>query len=85
MERVLHQEITQYLLQRKIPQRINSNREEKKWKKFYEAYQIIEDTLYRKARWPNLIWVVKEGETAPIIFLYHNDPLAGHLGVTKTL
>ena len=47
-------------------------------------YQVVEGTLYRKAKWPKLTKVVKYGDTAPIIFLYHNDPLAGHLGVTKT-
>ena len=48
-------------------------------------YQVVEGILYRKAKWPKLTKVVKQGETAPIIYLYHNDPLAGHLGTTKTL
>ena len=48
-------------------------------------YQVVEGALYRRAKWPKLTKVVKQGETAPIIYLYHNDPLTGHLGTTKTL
>src|ERR1043165_9910835 len=85
MERSLYQEIVQYLSEEKVPQRINNNKEKKKWRNFCTRYQVVEEILYRKAKWPKLTKVVKQGETAPIIYLYHNDPLAGHLGTTKTL
>ena len=48
-------------------------------------YQVIEEVLYRKAKWPRLTKVVKYGKTALIIYLYHNDLLARYLGITKTL
>ena len=85
MERDLYQKIQQFLEEDKLPPTVNNHKEEKKWKRICTSYQLIEGILYRKAKWPKLTKVVKVGETALIIFLYHNDPLAGHLGATKTL
>ena len=85
MERNLYQKIQQFLEEDKLPENISNNKEEKRWKRICTSYQVVEGILYRKAKWPKLTKVVKEGETAPIIFLYYNDPLAGHLGATKTL
>ena len=85
MDRKLYQEIRQFLEKDKIPETVNNDKEEKKWRRLCTSYQVTEGILYRKARWLNFTKVVKYGETSPIIFLYHNNPLAGHLGVTKTL
>src|ERR1043165_925265 len=84
MDQKLYQEIRQFLEKDKIPETVNNNKEEKKWRRLCTSYQVTEGILYRKAKWPHLTKVVKEGKTTPIIFLYHNDPLAGHLGATKT-
>jgi len=85
MKEDLYQQTVQYLTQGKIPEKINNNKEEKKWKGWCTKYQVVEGVFYRKAKWPKLTKVVKYEETAPIIYLYHNDLLAGHLGTTKTL
>ena len=81
----MYQEIKQFLKKDKIPETVNNRKEEKKWKRFCESYQEIEGVLYKKAKWPKLTKVVKYEETGLIIFLYHNNPIAGHLGATKTL
>ena len=85
MDLKLYQEIRQFLDKDELSETANNNKEEKKWRSFYTQYQVIEGVLYKKARWPNLTRIVKYGNTAPIIFLYHNDPLAEHLGAIKTL
>ena len=85
MDLKLYQETKQFLEEDKLPETVKNNKEEKKWRSWYMKYQVVEGILYRKARWPKLTKVVKQGETAPIIYLYHNNPLAGHLGTTKTL
>ena len=85
MDQKLYKEIKEFLEDDKIPETIQNDKETKKWKKFCTSYQVAEGILYRKAKWPNLTKVVKYGKTGPIIFLYHNDPLAEHLGTTKTL
>src|ERR1044071_1863184 len=85
MDLRLYRKIKQFLEEDKIPETVNNNKEKKKWRRLCTSYQVTEGTLYRKAKWPHLTKVVKEGETAPIIFLYHNNPLAGHLEATKTL
>ena len=81
----LYQEIKQFLEEDKISETISNNKEAKKWKRFCTSYQIAKGVLYKKAKWSKFAKVIKYGETGPIIFLYHNDPLAGHLGATKTL
>ena len=81
----LYQEIKEFLKRDEIPEKVNSDKEIKKWKRFCIAYQATEGTLYWKAKWSTLTKVVKYGETDLIIFLYHNDPLAGHLGTTKIM
>src|ERR1044072_3415222 len=85
MDLKLYQETQQFLEEDKLPGIINNNKEEKKWRRWCMKYQVVEGVLYRRAKWPKLTKVVKHGETAPIIYLYHNDPLARHLGITKTL
>ena len=85
MDLKLYQEIKQFLEEDKIPKIVNNAKEEKKWKRFCTLYQTIEGVLYKKVRWSKLTKVIKYGETNSIIFLYHNDPLAGHLEATKTL
>ena len=73
MDLKLYQEIKQFLKEDKIPETVNNNKNKKKWRKFCISYQATEGVLYKKAKWPNLTKVVKYGDTAPIIFLYHND------------
>src|ERR1043165_8712104 len=84
MDQKLYQEIKQFLEEDKIPETVNNNKEEKKWRRLCISYQVTEGILYQKAKWPKLTKVVKQRDTVPIIFLYHNDLLAGHLGATKT-
>ena len=85
MDLKLYNETRDFLEYDKIPETINNNRKEKKWRRWYTKYQIVEGDLFRRAKWPRLTKVVKYEETAAIIYLYHNDPLAGYLGTTKTL
>src|ERR1043165_4655309 len=83
MEHQLYQDVRQYLRDETTPPQVDNLRTLKKWKNFCKHYQLVNQILYRETKWSSLTKVVKEGETAPLIFLYHNDPLAGHLGTTK--
>src|ERR1044072_8507753 len=85
MEHQLYQNVHQYLQDEIIPPQINDQRNLKKWKNFCKPYHLVNQVLYRKTKWSPLTKVIKRGETASLIFLYHNDPLAGHLGTTKVM
>ena len=85
MEHQLYQNVHQYLQDETLPLHVTDKRTLKKWENFCKPYRLVNQILYRKTKWSPLTKVVKKGETAPLIFLYHNDPLAGHLGTTKVM
>src|ERR1044072_779532 len=85
MEYQLYQNVHQYLQSETIPPQVIDQRTFKKWKNFCKPYHLVNQVLYRKTKWSSLTKVIKRGETAPLIFLYHNDLLAGHLGTTKVM
>ena len=85
MESQLYQEIRNYLQNETIPTQVTNNRILKRWKNFCKLYHQINQVLYRKTKWSPLTKVIKRGETAPLIYLYHNDPLAEHIGTTKVM
>jgi putative transposase len=51
-----------------------------KFIKYCKYYSMKDDTLYYKDR-----KVVKQNESDGILWIYHNNALAGHFGVNKTL
>ena len=85
MEHQLYQNVHQYLQNETTPPQVTNKRAFKKWKNFCKPYHLVNQVLYRKTKWSHLTKVIKKGETAPLIYLYHNDPLAGHLGTTKVM
>src|ERR1044071_10512768 len=85
MEPQLYQEIQNYLQSNVIPPQANDKRTLRKWENFCKPYHLVNQDLYRKTKWSPLTKVIKKGETALLIFLYHNDLLAGHLGTTKVM
>src|SRR4030095_2944691 len=38
----------------------------------------------RITKWKSPVKVLQQGEVEPIMYLYHNDPIAGHFGIEKT-
>src|ERR1044072_6989196 len=50
-----------------------------------KKFQIVDKKLFKINKWKERTKVLQQGETEPIIFLYHNDPIAGHFGSAKTL
>ena len=39
----------------------------------------------KKTKWSDPVKVVKQGEEGALLYLYHNDPTAGHLGEKKIM
>ena len=53
-------------------------------KKSNQKFELIGEDLYRKAKGGSMAKVLRKGQTEPILFLFHNDPTAGHFGANKT-
>src|SRR6185369_10906352 len=81
MERPLYQQIVQYLEQGQIPDNANP----KRWHNFCKPFQVYQQRLFKVTKWKQPVKVLQQGETEAIIYLYHNDPLAGHFGIQKTM
>lgn len=47
-------------------------------------FELIGEELFRKAKGGTMAKVLRKGQTEPILFLFHNDPTAGHFGANKT-
>ena len=48
-------------------------------------FQLVEGKLFKLNKWKEKTKVLQQGETEAIVFLYYNDPIAGHFGPAKTL
>ena len=59
----------------------NLKKNERNWAK---QFLLIGKQIYRKTKWENLAKVLRTGETQLILYLSHNDPLAGYFGINKT-
>ena len=85
MDHQQYQEIKEVVEQGKIPEWAVTERQQKKFKALSDRYQVIQNKLYitlKEGRTP--IPVIREGETTKYLYLFHNDPTAGHLGTQKT-
>src|ERR1043165_5771412 len=85
MEHQLYKEIQDFLHDKTTPLQVVDKKTLKKWENFCKPYHLVNQILYRKTKWSPLIKVIKREETAPLIYLYYNDPLAGHLRTTKVM
>src|ERR1044071_9046001 len=85
MEPQLYQKIQNYFQNDIVPPQAIDKKALKKWKNFCKLYHLVNQVLYRKTKWSPLTKVIKKEETTPLIYLYHNDPLARHLGTTKVM
>src|SRR5688572_3427349 len=86
MEHQIYQQVLQYLKEGQPPLHLEDvPTQRKRWHNFCKPFQVINDQLFRCTKWKQPVKVLRQGETEAIIYLYHNDPLAGHFGVQKTL
>ena len=77
MELETYENIKNYLIYQEVPKKV-SGQQLRKWRNYSKRFYFKEEILYRKGK--NLTRVLKLGETEPILYLYHANPLSGHLG-----
>src|SRR6266498_1985421 len=75
--------IIKYLDQGTMPKDKDSNESQVQWMKTVEKYQLKEGTLVLKEQSHRRI--VPRSQYYPLMYTFHNDPTAGHLGYKKVL
>ncbi len=75
--------IIKYLDQGIMPKDKDSNESQVQWLKIVEKYQLKEGTLVLKEQPHRRI--VSRSQYYPLMYTFHNDPTAGHLGYKKVL
>src|SRR6266540_7166719 len=75
--------IIKYLDQGIMPKDKDSNESQVQWLKIVEKYQLKEGTLVLKEQPHRRI--VPRSQYYPLMYTFHNDPTAGHLGYKKVL
>ncbi len=75
--------ITKYLDQGIMPKDKDSREDQVQWLKTVEKYQFREGTLVLKNQPTRRI--VPRSQYYLLMYTFHNDPIAGHLGYKKVL
>ena len=75
-------ELQQYLNHNKFPDHIQSNRVKKKFTNIAKYFTIQNMNLYRfdRRRPGRLLQVLRRYELESVLYMMHNDPIAGHFG-----
>ena len=82
MDPKLYRQISDFLCESRIPAEYESKSQQKKFVNQCEQYEFT-DRLYKSK--PSLRIVVQKHEFEPLMFLVHDDPTGGHLGINITL
>ena len=75
--------IIKYLDQGIMPKDKDSKESQVQWLKTVGKYQLDEGTLVLKDQ--KYRWIVSRSQYYPLMYTFHNDPTAGHLGYKKVL
>src|ERR1043165_6244246 len=81
----LYDEVVGWLEKKKLPTDRITTHQKSSFKNFCRPFQLIEGRLMRKTKWSDPIKVIKQGEEGALLYLYHDDPTAGHLGEKKMM
>ena len=82
MDSHLYQQIIDYRQKEKFPENLKTAGEKRKFKRQVHPYLQEGELLFRKQK-GKLLKVLKQGETEAVLYLYHDNPVAGHFGYNK--
>ena len=83
MEHQEYQRVLKYLQKNEILYHLKTEQQRKKFWNFYKAFDEIEGQLFWKNKFNLDQKVLKKDEIDAYLYLYHDNPISGHLGVQK--
>src|ERR1044071_2208327 len=83
MEKQSYQHVLKFLQENEIPYHVKTEQQRKKFRNYCKAFEEIEGKLFWKNKFGLDRRVLKEDEIQAYLYLYHDDPLSGHLGPQK--
>jgi hypothetical protein len=85
MEPQQYQNIYLYLKEQVLPTNLQTTKEKQKFKNSCNQFQLKNNYIYKKDKRKinNLLRVIRNFETEPVLFMMHNDSTAGHFAVDK--
>src|SRR5215208_4388139 len=82
MDPILFRQICDFLSEGRIPQTKETKTQQKKFSNFTQQFEFT-DRLYKSK--PSLRIVIQKHEFEPLMYLIHDDPTGGHLGINLTM
>ena len=83
MNKQQYDNIVRFINTGKTPEEYDTTSKRRSFQNYCKPFQLEEDVLTKVTKWQQPVWVLKEGETEAILYLYHNDPISGHFGKNK--
>ena len=83
MENQEYQEVLNYLQNDETPYRLRTEQQRKKFRNFCKVFEEVEGKLFKKNKFGLDQQVVTVDKVEGLLYLYHDDPIAGHLGANK--
>src|ERR1043165_4973246 len=83
MEPEEYRRITRYLRDDEMPYHLKTEQQKKKFRNYCKVFEEIEGKLFKKNKFGLNRQVITIEHVEALLYLYHDDPVAGHLGANK--
>src|ERR1044072_3288104 len=83
METPEYNKILKYLQSDEVPHQLRTKQQRKKFRNFCKVFVEIEGKLFKKNQFGLDRQVIQKENVEALLYLYHDDPVAGHLGANK--
>src|ERR1044071_5989007 len=83
MERQEYQKVLKYLQEDELPFQIKTEQQREKFRNYCKVFEEVEGKLFKKNKFGLNRQVVKDENVEALLYLYHDDPVAGHLSTNK--
>src|ERR1044071_8150562 len=83
MEPQEYKRVLRYLQDNEIPYHLRIEQQRKKFRNFCKVFIEIEGKLFKKNKFGLDRQVIQKENVEALLYLYHDDPVASHLGVNK--
>src|ERR1044071_3302480 len=83
MENQEYQRILKYLRDNETPHHLKTEQQKKKFRNYCKVFEEIEGKLFKKNKFGLNRQVITIEHVEALLYLYHDDPVAGHLGANK--